>query len=48
MCKIFNCDKRHGSYCYYRCPMKDRCSNKCKNDPHKCGQYVEKKKMKGA
>lgn len=40
MCNIFNCDKRHGSYCCADCPQRDKCRNPCLNSPERCGQVM--------
>lgn len=43
MCKLFNCDKRHGSFCCRQCKDRRNCANPCYNDPAKCGQATESK-----
>lgn len=43
-CKIFNCDRRRGSYCCYYCLRKDRCKNPCLNGPDRCGEHKEEPK----
>lgn len=37
MCSIFNCDKRHGSYCCAECQERKECRNPCQNGPERCG-----------
>ncbi len=39
-CKIFNCDRQHGSYCCYFCKIRNHCKNPCLNDPVKCRQHT--------
>ncbi|WP_313528765.1 hypothetical protein [Anaerotignum sp.] len=40
-CKVFNCDKRRGSYCCYYCERILSCVNRCENVPSKCGLVRE-------
>lgn len=40
-CKIFNCDRKHGSICCARRPDRGRCRNPCLNSPDRCGQSRE-------
>lgn len=40
-CQIFNCDRRHGSYCCFDCPQRSKCKNACQNSPENCGQVAE-------
>lgn len=41
-CKIFNCDRRRGSFCCADCGYQRRgsCKNHCLNGPERCGQAV--------
>ena len=41
MCKLFNCDQRHGNFCCAKCKDKKNCKNPCLNDPDKCGKSEE-------
>jgi hypothetical protein len=43
MCSIFNCDKRHGSYCCAECQERKECRNPCQNGPERCGQVKKTK-----
>lgn len=40
-CGLFYCDKKRGGYCCYKCVLRKRCKNHCKNSPDKCGKYNE-------
>jgi len=42
MCRLFNCDHKHGNYCCAHCDVYHKCKNHCNNDPEKCGQAVER------
>lgn len=35
-CQVFNCDRRHGSYCCADCSLRHDCKNKCENSPDRC------------
>lgn len=41
-CKLFNCDRRRGSFCCADCGYKQSgsCKNPCLNGPMRCGQVV--------
>lgn len=41
-CRIFNCDRRHGSFCCADCGYKriGNCKNPCLNGPERCGQAL--------
>lgn len=43
-CKIFNCDRRRGSYCCADCGYKasGNCKNPCLNGPERCGQVDDR------
>lgn len=41
-CKIFNCDRRRGSYCCYYCEKQVYCRNYCQNNPAVCKQSYDK------
>lgn len=43
MCKLFNCDKRHGNICCRECRDRRNCANPCLNSPDKCRQATEDK-----
>ena len=43
MCKLFNCDKRHGNVFCQECRDRRNCANPCRNTPGKCGQAAEDK-----
>lgn len=45
LCIIFNCDRRHGSYCCADCHIRDNCKNPCLNSPERCGQAKEIKEV---
>lgn len=40
-CKLFNCDKRRGSYCCWYCDLRAACKKPCFNSPDKCGLHRE-------
>lgn len=41
LCKIFNCDRRRGSYCCADCGYREKnCKNPCLNHPSRCGQVA--------
>ena len=37
MCRLFNCDRRHGNVCCADCGFRPKCRNSCQNEPEKCG-----------
>lgn len=41
-CKLFNCDRRRGSFCCTDCGYKRTggCKNPCLNGPERCGQVL--------
>lgn len=43
MCKIFNCDRRHGNFCCADCVYKrnGNCKNPCLNGPERCNCVAE-------
>ena len=43
MCKIFNCDRRHGNFCCADCGYKrnGNCKNPCLNGPERCNCVAE-------
>lgn len=43
-CRIFNCNRRHGSFCCVGCGYKrsGSCKNPCLNDPERCRQVLPK------
>lgn len=41
MCKLYNCDHRHGNYCCFNCQNICNCKNPCLNSPLKCGYARE-------
>jgi hypothetical protein len=48
-CKIFNCDRRRGSFCCADCGYKriGNCKNPCLNGPERCGQAILEKGFGG-
>ena len=47
-CKLFNCDRRHGSYCCQDCASRAACKNPCQNGPERCGQYMTAEEKEAA
>ena len=47
-CKIFNCDRRHGSFCCADCGVRrcGGCRNPCLNSPEQCGQVAPSQNVK--
>ena len=43
MCKIFNCDRRHGNFCCADCGYmrNGNCKNPCLNGPERCNCVAE-------
>ena len=48
MCKIFNCDRRHGNFCCADCGYKrnGNCKNPCLNGPERCNCVAEPETLK--
>lgn len=44
MCKLFNCDRKHGNYCCTDCERRRKCKNPCLNHPSRCGVVKEEAK----
>lgn len=41
-CSVFQCAKSHKrNICCHSCPQYNTCSWPCRNDPERCGMYIE-------
>lgn len=47
MCRIFNCDMRHGNYCCRQCKQRKICKNPCRNHPSRCKSSIKKEAANG-
>lgn len=39
MCALFFCDRKRERHCCTYCEDRDKCRNKCMNNPEKCGEH---------